>query len=126
MLSTSPVTTILPVIDGERARVFYRDILALPYAGQSGDGKHLFSIGSGTLALLPKPAGAQAQHTALSFEVRDIADAVRTLTERGVVFDDYDLPGLKTVDKVCVLGSEAAAWFRDTEGNILCVHQMLG
>ena len=126
MLSTSPVTTILPVVDDERARSFYCDVLGLPYVGQSGDGKHMFSIGSGTLALLPKPAGAQAQHTALSFEVHDVAEAVRALTERGVVFDDYDLPGLKTVDKVCVLGSEMAAWFHDTEGNILCVHQVLG
>lgn len=126
MLGTSPITTILPVVDDERAHVFYRDVLGLAYAGRSGDGKHQFSIGSGTLALLPKPPGSQAQHTALSFEVQDVVEAVRALSERGVVFDDYDLPGLKTVDKVCVLGSEKAAWFRDTEGNILCVHQVLG
>ena len=125
MLTSSPVTTILPVVDGERARAFYSDVLGLRYAGRSGDGKHQFSIGSGTLALLPKPAGAQAEHTALSFEVSDAAEAVRELTSRGVVFDDYDLPGLKTIDKVCILGSEKAAWFRDTEGNILCVHQVI-
>ena len=125
MLSTSPVTTILPVVDAERARMFYGDVLGLTYAGRSGDGKHLFSIGSGTLALLPKPEGTKAEHTAISFEVSDAAVAVRELTARGVVFDDYDLPGLKTVDKVCVLGSEKAAWFRDPEGNILCVHQVI-
>jgi catechol 2,3-dioxygenase-like lactoylglutathione lyase family enzyme len=125
MLGTFPVTTILPVVDGERARSFYADVLGLSYSGQSGDGKHLFSIGSGTLALLPKPEGTRAEHTALSFEVTDAAEAVRELTLRGVVFDEYDLPGLKTVDKVCVLGSEKAAWFRDPEGNILCVHQMI-
>jgi catechol 2,3-dioxygenase-like lactoylglutathione lyase family enzyme len=125
MLGTSPITTILPVVDGERARAFYADVLGLSYSGQSGDGKHLFSIGSGTLALLPKPEGTKAEHTALSFEVNDAAETVRELTLRGVVFDDYDLPGLKTVDKVCVLGSEKAAWFRDPEGNILCVHQVL-
>lgn len=125
MLNTSPVTTILPVVDAERARGFYRDVLGLSYAGQSGDGKHLFAIGSGTLALLAKPEGTKAEHTALSFEVASAADAVRDLTARGVVFDDYDLPGLKTVDKVCILGSEKAAWFHDTEGNILCVHEVL-
>jgi catechol 2,3-dioxygenase-like lactoylglutathione lyase family enzyme len=125
MLGTSPVTTILPVVDGARARTFYEDVLGLKYAGQSGDGKHQFSIGSGTLALLPKPEGTKAEHTALSFEVSDAAEAVRELTLRGVAFDDYDLPGLKTVDKVCVLGSEKAAWFRDPEGNILCVHQVI-
>ena len=44
---------------------------------------------------------------------------------RGVVFEDYDLPGLKTVGHVCVLGSEKAAWFKDTEGNYLCIHEDL-
>ena len=48
---------------------------------------------------------------------------IRELEARGVVFHDYDLPGLKTVNHVCVLGSEKAAWFSDTEGNILCLHE---
>ena len=126
MLTTSPVTTILPVIDADRARDFYQRVLGLNYAGQSGDGKHLFSIGSGTLALMQKPEGTKAEHTALSFEVADTARAVQELTDRGVTFEDYDFPGLKTVNKVCILGSEKAAWFKDTEGNILCVHQVIG
>jgi catechol-2,3-dioxygenase len=125
MLKSSPVATILPVIDSERAHQFYEHALGLSYLGQSGDGKHLFAIGSGTLALLQKPPGSQAQHTVLSFEVADTASAVHELTQRGVNFEDYDLPGLKTVNKVCVLGSEKAAWFTDTEGNILCVHQVI-
>jgi hypothetical protein len=40
-----------------------------------------------------------------------------------VVFEDYDFPGLKTVNHVCVLGAEKAAWFKDTEGNYLCIHE---
>ena len=55
----------------------------------------------------------------------DIARAVAELESRGVAFADYDLPGLKTVGHVCVLGSEKAAWFEDTEGNILCLHEDL-
>jgi len=51
----------------------------------------------------------------------DFFDAMR----RGVVFNDYDLPGLKTVNHVCVLGFEKAAWFGDTEGNILCLHEAI-
>ncbi|HYK05726.1 MAG TPA: VOC family protein [Thermoanaerobaculia bacterium] len=125
MLGTAPVTTILPVIEAERARDFYQHTLGLRYIGKSGDGKHLFSIASGTLALLAKPEGTRAEHTALSFEVPDTAEAVDKLSHRGVVFEDYDYPGLKTINKVCVLGSEKAAWFKDTEGNILCVHQVL-
>jgi len=49
--------------------------------------------------------------------------AVAELKGRGVRFADYDYPGLKTVEHVCVLGSEKAAWFEDTEGNILCLHE---
>ena len=56
----------------------------------------------------------------------DIATAIRELQARGVKFEDYDYPGLRTVEHVCVLGAEKAAWFYDTEGNCLCLHQDLG
>jgi catechol 2,3-dioxygenase-like lactoylglutathione lyase family enzyme len=125
-LTLAPPTTILPVTRTDLAERFYADVLGLPYLGTSGDGKHLFALaGGGTLALIEKPPGAQAAHTVLSFEVPDVAAAVRELGAAGVVFDDYDLPGLRTVDHVCVLGSEKAAWFRDLDGNILCVHEVL-
>jgi catechol 2,3-dioxygenase-like lactoylglutathione lyase family enzyme len=125
MLRTSRVTTILAVVDPERAREFYGRTLGLEDLGPSGDGKYLFKLGSGFLALLQKPEGTKAEHTAISFEVADAAAAVEELSARGVVFDEYDLPGLKTVNSVCVLGSEKAAWFKDTEGNILCLHENL-
>jgi hypothetical protein len=76
-----------------------------------------------TIALIQKPQGTKAEHTAISFEVEDAMSEVKALEQRGVIFEDYDLPGLKTVEHVCVLGSDRAAWFKDTEGNILCVHQ---
>ncbi len=127
MLTQSSVTTILPIVDAERARGFYRDALGLAYLGANAEGQELFRLGQdGVLALMPKPDGEQAAHTAMSFEVTDITANIRDLTERGVTFADYDLPGLKTVDHVCVLGSTKAAWFTDTEGNILCLHEVGG
>jgi len=78
------------------------------------------------VALFPKPEGTRAEHTTLSFKVADIAAAIAALKQRGVVFDDNDLPDFKTVEHVCVLGSERAAWFRDPEGNILCLHEDIG
>ena len=75
--------------------------------------------------MFPRPDGTKAEHTALSFRVDDIAQSVRTLQQRGVQFADYALPRLKTVEHVCVLGSEKAAWFQDPEGNILCLHEDL-
>lgn len=124
----APVTCMLPVRDLERARRFYVDQLGLQPAGLRPDGKFLLRVGEAggaELALFPKPEGTRAEHTALSFRVVDIAAAVAALQARGVVFADYDLPGLKTVDHVCVLGSEKAAWFQDPEGNILCLHEDL-
>jgi catechol 2,3-dioxygenase-like lactoylglutathione lyase family enzyme len=126
MLSGNTVTTILPVMNMDRARAFYEGKLGFKPEGPKPDGKYLYRLGSGNgIALFPKEGGTKADHTALSFEVADIDVAVRELEQAGVTFEDYDLPALKTVRHVCVLGSEKAAWFRDTEGNFLCLHEEL-
>ena len=108
-----------------RARAFYGDRLGLEAVGGKPDGKFVYRCGGTEIALFPKPEGTKAQHTALSFRVDRIDEAVSALKARGVAFADYDLPGLKTVEHVCVLGAEKAAWFEDTEGNILCLHEDL-
>jgi catechol 2,3-dioxygenase-like lactoylglutathione lyase family enzyme len=123
VLKGTQITCMLPVKDLERARRFYGDQLGLEVVGAKPDGKYVFRCGGTELALFPKPGGTKAEHTAVSFQVRDIAAAIRALEANGVVFADYDLPGLKTVEHVCVLGSEKAAWFQDPEGNILCLHE---
>jgi catechol 2,3-dioxygenase-like lactoylglutathione lyase family enzyme len=119
------VTCILPVKDMARARRFYEEALGLVPDGERPDGKFVYRCGGTDLALFPRPEGTLATHTAASFQVPDIAAAVRLLESRGVSFADYDLPGLKTVDHVCVLGAEKAAWFQDPEGNTLCLHEDL-
>lgn len=125
MVADAPMITILPVKDPERARRFYEERLGLPYKGTGGDGKHLFAAaGGGILALLESSAEPTAS-TALSFEVGDIVAAIADLEKRGITFEDYDLPDFKTVDHVAVLGSEKAAWFLDTEGNTLCIHEVI-
>ena len=127
-MSTFPsteVTCMLPVKDMERARRFYDKSLGLHPVGGKPDGKFVYRCGGAEIALFPKPEGTKADHTALSFRVADIRAAIRDLESRGVAFADYDFPGLKTVEHVCVLGSEKAAWFVDPEGNILCLHEDL-
>jgi len=126
MLANASVTTMLPVIDMDRARTFYERCLGLTPGGFRPDGKFTYQVGSTTLALFPKPEGTKAEHTAISFQVPDIAASVAKLKQAGVVFESYDLPGFKTVEHVCVLGAEKAAWFKDTEGNYLCLHEDLG
>ena len=99
----NPVTAILPVIDMERARRFYEQQLGLEAGAPKPDGKFVFRCGGTEIALFPRPGGAKAEHTALSFRVGDIRAAIH--------------------EHVCVLGSEKAAWFQDPEGNILCLHE---
>ncbi|WP_066334075.1 VOC family protein [Azohydromonas lata] len=125
MLSNASVTTMLPVKDMARARAFYETCLGLQPGGLQPDGKFVYRVGGSTLALFPKAEGTKADHTAISFQVSDIAAEIQELKRAGVVFEDYDFPGLKTVNHVCVLGAEKAAWFKDTEGNYLCIHENL-
>ena len=125
MLSESTVTTMLPVKDLARARAFYEGCLGLTPGGLKPDGKFVYKVKGSTLALFPKPEGTKADHTAISFQVDDIAASIAELKRAGVVFEDYDFPGFKTVDHVCVLGAEKAAWFKDPEGNYLCLHEDL-
>ena len=123
MLSNTSVTTMLPVKDIDRARAFYEGCLGLKPGGLRPDGKFVYRVGGSTLALFPKPEGTKADHTAISFHVADIDASIKELKRAGVVFEDYDFPGLKTENHVCVLGAEKAAWFKDTEGNYLCIHE---
>ena len=124
MLSQATITTMLPVKDMERARSFYEGKLGFqPDGGARVDGRYEYRCGGARIALIPREGGTRAEHPALSFEVRDIAGRIRELEGAGVVFEEYDLPGLKTVQHVCVLGSEKDAWFRDPEGNYLCLHE---
>ncbi len=124
-MCTAQVTVMLPVKDMARVRRFYETQPALNPPGEKPDGKIVYRCGETELALFPRPSGTRADHTAVSFKVDDIRAAVTELEARGIAFADYDLPGLKTVEHVCVLGSEKAAWFEHPEGNILCLHEDL-
>ena len=122
MLSESTVTTMLPVVDMQRARTFYEGKLGLRPEAQP-NGNTLYHCGAAAIALYQRDTPTKAEHTAMSFEVRDLASEIGQLEKAGVKFEDYDLPGLKTVNHICDLGAEKAAWFYDTEGNCLCLHE---
>ncbi len=126
-LTMSSATTILPVDDPARAHSFYTEKLGLPHRGTTDDGHQLLGNDGGPLLeLMPVSDGKHSEHTALSFQVTDIEATVRDMEARGIRFQDYDLPTLKTENHICTTGSEKCAWFMDTEHNILCIHQNLG
>jgi catechol 2,3-dioxygenase-like lactoylglutathione lyase family enzyme len=116
---------VLPVTDLERARKFYAERLGLRPSGErSPQDAIVLEAGHGTkLELLKRDQPTKAEHTALTFEVDDIDREVTELEGRGVRFEDYNLPGLKTERHIARMDGERAAWFKDTEGNLLCIHQ---
>src|SRR6266496_5038042 len=87
----------------------------------------LFYEGSGDSGFLLFPTGGRpsGQHTQMAWFVKDIAATVAELRRRGVRFEEYDFPGLKTVDGIADLGYEKSAWFRDSEGNLLALGQLV-
>jgi catechol 2,3-dioxygenase-like lactoylglutathione lyase family enzyme len=123
MITNAAITAILPVSDISRATAFYRDRLGLQDLGEADDGNHNLRAGSGTIGLMPAEPGAQSAHTVLSFEVDDVFREMRDLESHGVTFEDYDLPNIKTVEHVWTQGENKAAWFKDSEGNVLCLHE---
>jgi catechol 2,3-dioxygenase-like lactoylglutathione lyase family enzyme len=123
-LTTSAVSTLLPVTDTDRAKEFYSDRLGLPFQGTNAEGSLMYQLSGGTmLMLLPREAGSQNPSTALTWEVGDLGAEIAELEGRGVVFEDYDLPGLKTVDHIAEMEGERAAWFMDPDRNVLCLHE---
>jgi catechol 2,3-dioxygenase-like lactoylglutathione lyase family enzyme len=123
MLSGTKITAMLPVVDMARARRFYEETLQLPKPRVRPNGEALFEVAGERFALYPRETPTHTDHTALSFEVDDLDGEMRGLRTRGVRFEDYDMPGLKTTGGVAEHGGERAAWFRDPDGNILCLHQ---
>ncbi len=123
MLTDAPVTVILPVVDMARACRFYESTLQLRPAGTNDEGQHLYRVAGTLLALHHKPGGTKADHTAITFEVHGLEREIAELKARGIVFEDYDFPGLKTVNHIATFGRTRMAWFKDSEGNYLCVHE---
>jgi catechol 2,3-dioxygenase-like lactoylglutathione lyase family enzyme len=126
MLTGSKATAMLPVVDMKRARKFYEETLKLKAGGpprQAPEGEAHYDAGGTDIALYPRQTPTKADHTALTFEVQNLEGEMKELRGRGVRFEDYDMPGLKTTGGVATIGDERAAWFRDPEGNILCLHQ---
>jgi len=130
MLMTARIATRIPVQDMERARAFYADKLGLePVEERPGGLRYKFA--NGEFALYQSAGASPGTFTQMGFEVDDIVSVVAELRRRGVVFEEVDLPGLKTVDGIAEVSGnypskgsgETAAWFRDSEGNMLGIGQ---
>lgn len=123
LLSTAPAATMLPAEDLQRASSFYEEKLGFSIERRDDmPDTVLVHAGNGTVIGLYEHSRTKADHTAVTFEVDEFDATVSDLRSHGIRFEEYDFPGLKTVNGIAVRGSEKAAWFTDPEGNILCVH----
>lgn len=126
MLSDSSVTPIIAVTDLEKSRDFYENKLGLtPDPSMTDEMGVLYKAGNGTnLYLYKRPNPPIADHTLASFKVNNIEQILEELSQKGVSFEHYNMPELKTDEKgIAVIGSAKSAWFKDPDGNILAVLQ---
>jgi catechol 2,3-dioxygenase-like lactoylglutathione lyase family enzyme len=125
MLVDRPIHAALPAVDLERARRFYAEKLGL-MPESDGPGGLFYRCGENTQFLVfPSQGKASGTHTQAGWMVDDIEAEVADLKARGVVFEEYDTPSLKTIEGVASTGPTRAAWFRDSEGNLLVLLQFV-
>jgi catechol 2,3-dioxygenase-like lactoylglutathione lyase family enzyme len=131
MVANADVAARLPAQDLARAKKFYAEKLGLTPVEERPGGLR-YECRSGSFSLFASAGQPSGSHTQLAFEVQDIVATISELRARGVVFEEYDLPGLKTMGGIAEVEGhypsrggrgERAAWFRDSEGNVLGIGQ---
>lgn len=125
MLQNHPLYAYFPAIDVARARKFYEGTLGF-VAGEEQAGGVTYRFGGGTACFLyPTPNAGTSKASQAFWQVEDIEREVADLKTRGVAFEHYDLPEAAWNGDIMTAGGAKAAWFKDTEGNILAVIQEL-
>ena len=131
VLAESTVASRIPARDLSRARSFYAQKLGLEPVEERPGGLR-YRCGNGEFALFESAGAATGDHTQMAWEVDDLEETIAKLRERGVIFEEYDVPGLKTVHGIAAVEGnypskggvgEKAAWFKDSEGNLLAIGQ---
>ena len=121
MLQHAPIYAYIPARDVARARQFYERTLGFTPAREVAGGV-MYEFGAGTGCFLyPTPNAGTSKASQAFWQVDDIEREVADLKARGVRFEEYDIPGMKTKDGIATNGGNRAAWFKDTEGNILAL-----
>ncbi len=123
MLTTATVTANIPAADIARARAFYADTLGLTPVSDL-DGMLVYRTDGGTVfSVYETQFAGQAGHTIAQFHVDDVVAEAQALQAKGVTLEEYDLPGVEFENGIATMPGEMgqAAWFKDSEGNILCI-----
>jgi catechol 2,3-dioxygenase-like lactoylglutathione lyase family enzyme len=130
MLADAEIVAIVPVSNINAAIEFYEGALGLRLEERRDDlpenKEAELRGGNGKLLLYESVGAGQSRHTVAGFRVGDLHAVVPALRERGVTFEEYDLPDLKTVDGIASVGNLSAAWCKDPDGNILAIESVGG
>ena len=124
MLKNSPMYAYIPAQNMARARKFYELTLGLQPGQETGGGVSYPSSGGTACFLYPTPNAGTSQASQAFWQVQDIEREVADLKARGVKFETYAMPGMDAKG-ISTAGGAKAAWFKDTEGNILALVQTL-
>ena len=120
MLSDAVVYATVAVKDLEKAKKFYEGTLGLKQSsGDQDPGGVFYDCAGCKLFVYSSQFAGTYKATAASWLVKDLEAEIKDLKSRGVTFEEYDFPGLKTVNGIATIGKEKAAWFKDPDGNIL-------
>jgi predicted enzyme related to lactoylglutathione lyase len=124
MLRTAPIRAYIPALDVSRARRFYEQTLGLTpkevYAGGV-----IYECGGADVFMYPTSNAGTSKASQAYWQVSDVETEVAELKARGVVFEEYDMPGVTMSNSIATAGGAKTAWFKDTEGNILAISQRL-
>jgi catechol 2,3-dioxygenase-like lactoylglutathione lyase family enzyme len=115
----SPRTT-LAVSDLARAKTWYEQKLGLKPTAEFLAGLS-YECDGGSFALFPTPNAGTAKNTVMEWTVDDVEEVVTALKGRGVTFDTFEMDGVEWSGEIAMTGGRKAAWFRDSEGNILAI-----
>jgi predicted enzyme related to lactoylglutathione lyase len=125
MLQDAPMYAYIPAKDLARARQFYEGKLGLK-PKQEINGGVAYEFAGGTACFLyPTPNAGTSKASQAFWSVADVDREIEALKKRGVVFEDYDMPGEKSPSGAITAGGAKAAWFKDSEGNIMALIQTL-
>lgn len=123
MLTQSEVHANVPAADLGRARAFYTEILGLTPTAEDDYSLTFPTPGGSWFQVYETSYAGTGQHTVAQWDVADIEEEVRQLKAKGVAFEEYDMPGVEWSNSIASVPGGRAAWFRDSEGNVMCLDE---
>ena len=123
MLQNAPLYSYIPAKDITRARRFYEQTLGFTPGLEIAGGVEYEFANNTKCFLYPTPNAGTSRASQAFWKVNDIERDVADLRSKGVTFEDYDMPGMKTRNGIFTGGGSKAAWFKDSEGNIMALVQ---